>query len=52
MHYKNLVFHKQFGEEPESVILNDKVLLISIALWLFTFIAVILYDIDLFYVFK
>ena len=52
MHYKNLVFQKQYGEEPESVILNDKVLLISIALWLFTFITVILYDVNLFYVFK
>ena len=52
MHYKNLVFQKQHGEEPESVILNDKVLLISIVLWLFTFIAVMLYDVNLFYVFR
>tara|TARA_S200000501_G_C20827474_1_gene745621 strand:- start:321 stop:1163 length:843 start_codon:yes stop_codon:yes gene_type:complete len=38
MHYKNLLFQNIHGEEPESVVLEDKILLASIFLWLFLYI--------------
>lgn len=34
MHYKNLIFQNIHGEEPESVVLKDRTILVSIIVWL------------------
>ena len=34
MHYKNLLFKNIYGEEPELVILKDKIIIMSIIIWL------------------
>jgi len=38
MHYKNLLFQNIHGEEPESVIIKDKIIIISVFVWLVLYI--------------
>ena len=38
MHYKNLLFQNTHGEEPESIVIKDKIIIISIFVWLVLYI--------------
>jgi 4-hydroxybenzoate polyprenyltransferase len=43
MHYKRLVMVLRFGEEPDRVVLRDRRIQMCIAMWLATFLLVMLY---------
>jgi 4-hydroxybenzoate polyprenyltransferase len=40
MHYTRLVLHEDRGEEPDQILLRDRTIQVSIALWLVCFVAI------------
>ncbi len=48
LHYKSIVLVKMDGEEPDRILLKDRRVILSIALWLVTYIAVDYSDVHLF----
>ena len=47
-HYKNILFEKNIGEEPETVLLNDRVILFCITTWFILYISIKYFDLHLF----
>ena len=48
IHYKMLLFRGAHGEEPELVLLNDRVIWFCVFLWLIFYIIILYFDINLF----
>ena len=47
-HYKKFLFSNKHGEEPESIILNDRISIWCIILWIILFVSILYYEINIF----